>query len=463
MKQVDSSLYYFEDAPIWKAITHMALPMILGMCLNMIYNIVDVFFIGKLGQTSMMSAVTLALPFSTILMALGNLFGTGGSTYISRLMGEKKLEETKRVSSVTFYFSLLSGVLLMLICLPLLHPILQLLGAKGDTVISTRNFILALIIGSPALIANFALGQVIRAEGASTVSMYGMGISVIVNIILDPIFIFVLHMGVAGAATATVFGNLCAVVYYGFFMQKKSSVLTVSPKLFKPNKDMTGQIFKIGISALLLDVFLIISSLLFNNFSAHYGDYAVAGFGISQRVVQLSDFIGMGLFMGVVPLVGYAFTAKNISRMKKIILTTAIYITVLILAISVTLLIFRTQVFEIFSKDPQVIQIGSIILAALLISSLFTSFSGLFIGIFQAIGREKEATILAVSQGLLLIPIMIAGNIVFGLKGVIWSITVSEILTCLIGLGLWIHFQSNDSMKTSQSECLPSYDDAIEN
>lgn len=447
MKQIDSASYYFENSPVWKAIVHMSLPMILGMSLNMIYSITDAFFIGKLNQTPMMSAITLALPFTTILMAVGNLFGTGGGTFISRLLGEKKLEEAKTVSSVTFYFSLIAGLVLILLCIPFLHPILQLLGAKGDAILFTQKYILVFIIGSPIVIANFALEQVVRAESASTISMNGMILSVIANVILDPILIFACHMSIVGAAVATVVGNLCAVFYYIYYLQKKSSVLTASVKAFKPSLDITKEIFKIGVSALLLDVFLIISCLLLNNFSAYYGDYAVAGFGISQRVVQLSDFIGMGLFMGVVPLIAYAYTAKNIERMMKIIRTTAFYIAVLIIAISATLLIFRTQVFQLFSRDIQVINIGTYIFTAMLISSLFTSFSGLFTGIFQGIGREKEATIMSVARGLIIIPIMIFGNIFWGLHGVIWSLTISEILACLIGLVLWIHFKQDSSMK----------------
>lgn len=447
MNQTDSNTYYFEDSPIWKAIAHMSVPMMLGLCLGVIYSIADAYFIGKLDQTPLMSAIALALPFMTIQMAIGNVFGVGGGTYITRLLGEKKHDAAKTVSSVTFYFSLIAGLLFVVICLPILQPILQLLGAQGNTVQPTRNFILPLLIGSPIIIANFALGEIVRAEGASKESMYGMVISVVINIIFDPILIFYYQMGVAGAAVATILGNLCAVLFYVFYIQKKSPFLTLSAKKFKPNMEVTGEIFKIGVTVLIQSSFLIVSSLLLNNFSANYGDYAVASFGISQRLAQIADFIGMGLFMGIIPLVAYAYTARNIKRMKKIIQMTSLYITVLTLTITVVMMIFRIQVFELFSTDPNVIQIGITTLVALLIAALFVSFTGLFIGIFQGVGREKEAAILSMAEGVLLIPIMIAGNISMGLYGVIWSITVAQILTSLIGLGLWIHFKNDFSMK----------------
>lgn len=441
IEQIDHDFYYFEDAPIWKAIVHMSLPMMLGLCLNAIYNIVDAYFIGKLGQTSMLSAIALVLPFTTIQMAIGNLFGTGGSTYISRLLGEKNYEKAKIVSAVTFYLSIIAGIVFLSIGLQIYNPILHLLGAKGDTIKPTGNLILAFLVGSPILIANFTLGQVLRSEGASTQSMYGMGISVVINIVFDPILIFGCGMGVLGAAVSTVLGSLCAVIYYTVYLHMKSSVLTVSMKMFRIDLDMLIEIFKIGVTALIQDVFLIVSALLLNNFSASYGDYAIAAFGIAQRVVQIADFIGMGLFIGVVPLIAYSFTAHHITRMKKIIQVTASYIIVLILLIAVVMMIFRTQVFELFSEDQKVISVGVVILAALLISSLFTSFSGLFIGVFQGVGREKEATIMSMAQGILLIPIMIAGNILIGLNGVIWSVTVAEILASLIGFILWHYFK----------------------
>ncbi|MBX4259532.1 MATE family efflux transporter [Clostridium estertheticum] len=439
--------YYFEQATIPKAITHMAVPMMLGMSVIMIYNVIDAFFIGKLNNTAMMTAVTLALPFTIILSGIGNIFGVGGGTYISRLLGEGKLGEAKKVSSVTFFLSLLAGFIFMLFAIPLIHPIVQILGAKGDTVLFTKDFIMVLIIGGPFVIANFALGQVVRAEGASKVSMNGMFISVIVNIILDPILIFICHLNIVGAAIGTVVANTCALLYYVYYLKNKSSTLTVSIRTFKPTRSMLKDIFKIGISSFLLDAFMIISVLLLNNFSAYYGDYAVAAFGISQRIAQLAQFAAKGLYIGVIPLIAYAYAAKNIKRMKSIIKITAAYIAILTFAFSLIIFIFREPIVHLFSNNTYVINTGIYILIALLISALFASITGLFIGIFQGTGRGKEATIMSVVQGILLIPIMILGKYTFGLDGIIWSMTITEILTCIIGLYLWIRLKRDPSMK----------------
>lgn len=446
------AMYYLEKAPVPKAIAHMAIPMILGMVVNMIYNITDAYFIGRLNNTSMLASITLALPFTTILMALGELFGTGGSTYISRLLGEKKIDYVKKVSSVTLYLSLISGLLFMLLCIPFLSPILKLLGATGETMLHTRSYIIAYTIGSPFVVANFTLAQMVRGEGASTESMIGMIISVVINIILDPVFIFFFHMDVMGASVATVIGNICAVVYYMYYLEKKSPAQSIRLKYFKPNPTILFNIFKIGISALLLSGFLIVSSLMFNNYAVLYGDQVVAAFGVANRVCQISDFIGMGLYMGVVPLIAFSYASNNTERLNRVLKTTAFYLVTIISVIAAILFVFRTQVLELFSSDESVIKIGVIILTALLFSTLFAGISGLLTSMFQAFGKSIQSTIMSVSRGIALIPIIIIGNSLFQLNGVIWSMTASELCACFIGLLLWFGCKK-EIMDVSLEEC----------
>ncbi|MDW2798005.1 MATE family efflux transporter [Clostridium boliviensis] len=439
MENIDQkSLFYLEKAPVTKAIMHMVIPMMLSFIATIIYNITDAFFIGKLNNTAMMAAVTLALPFSSILMALGHLFGVGAGTYVSRLLGEDNSSSAKKVCSINFWSSIITGIIFMAICLPLLSPLLQLLGAKGDTLLYTKNYILMFVIGAPFVIANFSLEETVRAEGASTASMIGMLAGVIVNMVLDPILIFLLHMDIMGAALATVIGNVISVSWFVYYLQKKSTVQSVSIYEFKPSKEIYKNIFKVGISAFLLDGFMVITSLLFNNYSMLYGDSVVAGFGISQRVIQIADFIAMSFSMGAVPLIAYAYSAKNQERLTEIISKTAFYLSGITLGLSVILLTLRVHVIGLFSIDPQVIAIGQTILLAQLCSSIFAGLSALFTGIFQAFGAGVQSTVMSVVRGIIFIPILIIGNLLFAVNGVIWSMTISEGLTCFVGLFLWI-------------------------
>lgn len=436
-----ASLYYLEKAPVSKAIMHMVIPMMLSFIVTIIYNITDAYFIGKLDNTAMMASVTLALAFSCLLMALGHLFGVGAGTYVSRLLGEGNTERAKIVCSINFWSSILTGIIFMGLCLPLLSTLLQLLGAKGDTLLYTRNYILVFVIGAPFVIANLSLEETVRAEGASTASMIGLISGVVVNIILDPIFIFLLHLDIMGAALASVLGNVVSVVWFIYYLQRKSAVQSVSIKDFKPSKEIYEIIIKVGISAFLLDGFMVITTLLFNNYSMLYGNSVVAGLGISQRVIQIIDFVGMGFAMGAVPLIAYSYSAKNQERLRQIIKTTVLYMMGITLGLSVILFGLRSQVIGIFSIDPEVIAIGQTILFAQLCSTIFAGLAALFTGIFQAFGSGVQSTVMSSLRGIVFIPILIFGNLLFAVNGVIWANTISEGLTCLVGLilflGIW--------------------------
>lgn len=448
MENIDQkSLYYLEKAPVPKAIMHMVIPMMLSFIATLIYNITDAFFIGKLDNTAMMAAVTLALPFSTILMALGHLFGVGAGTFVSRLLGEDNIDRVKQVCSVNFWSSILTGIIFMLICLPLISPLLQALGARGDTLMHTKNYIMMFVIGAPLVIANFSLEETVRAEGASTASMIGLLAGVVVNIILDPVFIFLLHMDIMGAALATVIGNVVSVAWFIYYLQKKSTVQSVSIKEFKASKEIYKNIFKVGISAFLLDGFLVITGLLFNNYAVGYGDSVVAGFGISQRVIQIVDFVGMSFSMGAVPLIAYAYSARNQERLMEIIRKVILYMLSITLGLSAVLFVLRSQVIGIFSIDPEVITIGQTILFAQLCSTIFAALSALFTGIFQAFGTGVQATVMSVVRGIVFIPILIFGNLLFAVNGVIWAMTVSEGFTCIVGFILWLGIRRKDFFK----------------
>lgn len=452
MENIDEkSLYYLEKAPVTKAIMHMAIPMILSSITSVVYNIIDAFFIGKLNNTAMMAAVILALPFSSVLMALGQMFGVGSGTYISRLLGEGNTDSTKKVSSINFWSSIIVGIIFTIICLPFLSFILPLLGASGETLQYTRNFVMILVIGAPVIIVNMALEAAVRAEGASNVSMNGTIAGIIINIILNPFFIFILNMNVMGSALASLCGNIVSVLYFIYYLQKKSTVQSLSIKNFKPSKEIYSEIFKVGVSALLLSGFMVIIGVFFNNYSMIYGDDVVAGFGVAQRVIQIVDCIGMGFAMGVVPLIAFAYSSNNQKRLMEIIRKTILYILGLTLAIGAVIFTLRLQIIGIFSIDPKVIAIGQITLIAQLSSTIFAALCEFFTGIFQAQGDGMKSTVMASVRGVIFIPILIVGNLLFAVNGVIWSMTATEGLSCLIGIALWLRIRGKGLLEVSEN------------
>jgi multidrug efflux pump len=432
------SIYYLEKASVTSAIIHMAVPMIMGMILGLVYNLIDAYFIGRLGNTDMMAAITLAFPIEILVMGVGQIYGSGGGTLIPRLLGNNNFEEAKKASSVNFYLALLSGVVLTLALVPGLTPLLSLMGATGDALRYTKDFALILVLGSPLTIINMALSETIRGEGASTASMTGMILSVVVNILLDPLFIFVLKMDVMGAALATVIANGVAVAYFIWYIQTKSKVQSIRIKDFRPNKEILSNIFKIGSAAFLFSALAIISSTMFNAYAMHYGDNVIAAFGIANRVVQICEFLGTGLFTGVVPLIAFAYAAGNQKRLNQVVTTTTLFFIVITLIIGGGFMAFRQQIFSLFSKDPAVLEAGFKILTAMLVSTLFTGFTSIISDMFEAFGAGIQANIMAVVRGLALIPIIYLGNLMLGLNGVIWSLPTAEISACVVGVVIWL-------------------------
>ncbi|MDU3662104.1 MAG: MATE family efflux transporter [Clostridium perfringens] len=438
MENTESNIKYLKDEPIKKAIAHLSIPMMIGMSAGTIYNVINAYFIGLMNDTAMISAITLGLPIFTVLMAFGNMFGVGGGTFITRLVAKNEDEKAKKVAGYTFYVSIISGILLGIIAFLSIGPIVKLLGADANTLSYTTQYSTTLFTGGFSIILNFALEQIVRSEGDSKESMYGMFISVIISTILDVLFILILNMHVYGAALSIILANIASSIYYIWYLETKSENLKGFLHFFKLSlKDQT-EIYKIGVSELIQSAFLIVTTLLLNNFSIQHGEGVVASFGIALRIVQIPEFFTMGIVLGVMPLIAYNFSNKNLSRLKESIKYSTLFIFVISVLFAGIVYIFRNQVMHAFSSDTSVLQIGSYILVAMLISTIFNGLTALFMTIYQASGEGIATGIMAISQGCLYIPVVITLHYFYGLHGLIWSMTITEITTCLIGIVLFI-------------------------
>lgn len=426
------NLYYFEKAPVAKAIAHFAVPMMLGTSMSVIYSILNAFFLGTLHNTAMLTALALTLPLFAIIMALGNLIGMGSGTFISRLLGEKKYDDVKHVSSFAFYSSLVLGLVVMAVSLPLIDLIVHGLGATSESFVFTKDYVIVMLIGLPIVVLFFTLENIVRSEGAAITSMIGMILSVVVNIILDALVIFVFHWGVIGVASATVISNLVASTFYALHIGYKSQFLTVSLKWFKATKDILSNVLKIGVPVFIMSIFLGAMSLIFNYFLVEYGNQAVAAYGISSRLLQFPEFILMGLCEGVVPLIAFSFTANKL-RMKKTIGLTLKSILALAVVFGVIVYLISDHLIGLFTTDPQLIVMGSYILHVTFLSLFITGMTTLFTGIFQATAQGTAAFIMSIAQGITLIPVLFIANEVSGFHGVVWSLVIADAVTFLVG------------------------------
>jgi len=437
-----SNQYYLETAPVKKAIAHLSIPMMIGMSVGTVYNVINAYFIGLLHNTSMLSAITLGLPIFTVLMAAGNVFGAGGGTFVTRLIGGKEAEKGKSIAGYTLYGSIICGIVIALLAFLLIHPLTNLLGADAATLDYTRTYALTLFDGGFVIVLNFALEQLVRSEGASKESMYGIFISTALSLIFDPLFILVLHLHVAGAALAMILANLGSVAYYIYFLETKSEHLKGFVKHFRISLKDQLEVYTIGLSELFQAAFLIVTTLLLNNYAVQYGDHVVAGFGVALRIVQVPEFLAMGLFLGLIPFFAFTFASKDITRFKAGLKHASLYIGGIAAVFVGLVYVFRDPVIRMFSNDNSVIGVGAYIIGAMLISALFNGFTGLFISVFQATGQGMPTMLMSITQGVLYIPLIILLHAFFGLHGVIWSMTVTEVITSVMGLVLFIRFNT---------------------
>ncbi|MCH3973936.1 MULTISPECIES: MATE family efflux transporter [Bifidobacterium] len=444
-------------APIWKALAHLCIPMIAGLLIGVVYNIVNAGFIGSLPEsTPLLAALTFSLPVFSLLMAVGNVFGVGGGTYISRLLGSDQHEEPqpasganaaeqdstgiriRQVGAFTVWGAALGGVVVGILGVIFATPISMAIGASGADLLPTSQYIGAMFAFAPALVCAFAMEQVVRSEGAATASMIGLIASTIANLVFDVLFILILGWGVLGAGIALGLSNVVAVAYYGWWLSRRAAAVSIAPKWFHIDRTMLATVFGVGVSEFLQASFLIVTGLVLNWIAIAYGDALLAAFGVAQRVAQFPEMICMGLFMGAVPLFAFSFGAGNQPRLHTAVRNVAIAIAGVTVVCSGLMFLFRNPLFALFSHDPAVVSDGVLILTAMLISTLFNGFTGLIIAVFQATEQMKAATVMSVLQGVLFIPVVLIGNAVFGMNGVIWAMTATEIMTFIVGIVLYL-------------------------
>lgn len=448
----ESNIYYLKESPIRKAIAHLSIPMMVGISATTIYNLINASFIGLIHDTNMMSAITLAMPITIILMAVGNMFGVGGGSFITRLLGSGDTQKGKKVAGYSFYSSIILGIIIGIVAIIFMNPFVHLLGADSQTILYTKQYATILFAGGAAFILNFALEQLVRSEGASKESMYGMFISVAVSIVLDALLILVFNLHVIGAGISIVIANLASTTYYVWFLESKSESLKGFLKHFKLSLKDQLEVYKIGVSELFKSAFMIVTTLLLNNFSVQYGDNVVASFGIAVRITQLPEFLTMGLFLGAMPLFAYSFSAHNTKRLKESLKEVSLWIGGISIFFALIVYLFRVPVLGLFTNDPRVIQVGLTILAAQLVSSVFNGFSGLFTGIFQASGYGFQTGVMSTIQGTFFIPVVLLLHHFYGLDGLIWSMTITEGIAFVAGVIMLIPYLK----KLSKNE-LPAF------
>lgn len=428
----------FEKAPVHKAYFKFALPVVFSMVISLVYNMVDTYFIAQTGNTNLVAGVSLGAPIFTLMIAFGDIFGLGGSSIISRLFGQKQDEDGKRISVFCFYAALLCGVAVTIIMLVLRQPILHLLGAKEDTLPYASQYYTFITLGAPFIILSFTPSNLLRTEGFATASMVGTVLGAVVNMILDPIFISLLGLGAAGAAIATVIGNICADLYFVWFLLKKSKRLSINPKGFYIKAAEIGQIFAIGVPASVTNLMQSIGIALTNRYLLMYGTEKVAAMGIVMKVNMIAVLILVGFAFGAQPLVGYNYGAKNKERLKEILRFCYGFECLAAVILSGMLVFAAPTMIGLFMKDSAIISAGVPMLRWQLAGMVFTAIVLVTTCTFQSTGKAMGAFWLSVSrQGIIFVVVIAAASKIFGYNGILMAQAVSDCLTAILAVALF--------------------------
>lgn len=418
----------FEKVPISKAYFKLALPVVLSMVISLVYNMVDTFFVAQTQNTNLVAGVSLCAPIFTLMIALGDIFGIGGSSVISRLFGQKQDEEGKNVSGFCFYGAIVCGILVSLIMMIARKPILTILGTNQATLPYANQYYTYMALGATLIIVSLTPSNLMRTEGLATESMIGTITGSIINMILDPIFILYLNMEAGGAAITTIIGYFASDLVFIYLTLKKSKKLSISLKHTHITKNEVISIFTIGIPASITNLMSSFAMAMTNNYLVTYGNDKVAAMGIVLKINMIVLLVMIGFAFGAQPLLGYNYGAHNTKRLKEI---TFAVITSIILAL------FTASFIKIFMNDPSIIQAGTLMLRFLLLSSPCVGIILVFTTLFQSEGKALPALLLSIGrQGIVFAIFLLLSNI-FGYYGIISSQMIADIITAIIALILY--------------------------
>lgn len=445
----------FRDKPVWKAIFSLAVPAVLTILIMVIYNMADMFFIAMLGDDTQVAAIAVVGPVFSLAAAVGTMLGAGGCAVIANFLGAGKRDDAKAVSSLCVWAAIVFSVVFSVVMLTATNPILRILGATEDMLPFAGAYMRVLAIGSSVMLFSVTMGSVVRAEGLILSGMLCNIAGTLTNIILDPVMILVLHMGVTGAALATVIGNLVASVLMIFFTRKKSNVLTFSPKpgLRKPGLLLHTAAVGLpnGISSLLSGF----ASTFSNRILSTYGSGVIAAMAASGKATMVISMVQMGICMGVSPLLAYNYGAKNLPRLKEILVKTGILTTCFGLTAALGCFIGRDALLGLFLKDAANTEIARQMMFWQLIASPLLGFYYLSSNFLQAAGNALLATVISIlRQGALLIPCLYGMHALLGLTGVAAAHTVSDVIAVIAALlCLMLQYRTISDRKSLKTSC----------
>lgn len=440
----DDKTELFSSAPVSKAVLALAVPTVISQLITVVYNAADTFFVGQLNDPNQVAAATVSMPVFMFLTAFANLFGIGGAGMISRCLGRGSREKARRCASFCIWamaaVAFVYGVLLFLTR----GAVLPVLGASSETYAYTESYIFwTVTVGAVPTVLNSGLANLIRAEGYSKEASFGVAFGGILNIGLDPLFIFVFGMDITGAAIATMLSNTAAMLYFFAFLYKirRRTVITPNPACFSAGEGIPAEVLSGGAPSFIMTFMSTVSNTVLNSLIASCSTQAVAGMGIAKKIDLVAFAVAQGMTQGVLPLVAYNYASGNTVRMNSVIKTALAYSLGIACTGAALLFVCARGITGCFINDTETVAYGGKFLRIICLACPTTALNFMIITVFQATKQRVQPLILSLlRKGTLDVPLMFWFNRLVGIEGIPWATPAADAAALLIALCMFVPY-----------------------
>lgn len=446
-----TNIELLERSPVPQAILKLSIPTVLSNIVSLLYNLTDTYFIGLLDDPVQLGAISLAFPVFMLIQAIGNVFGNGAPSYISRCLGAKRYDEVKRTSAVSVYVSSAATIVIGIAIFAFMDPILHLLGTSEANIGPTRSYLQVIVAFAVVIILQVILSSMLRAVGKVKEAVIGIIIGTVLNIILDPVFILVFHQGVAGAAIATIIGNFVGVVYYIAVYIKGDIPLSIQLKDCRPSVRIFSEVLKIGLPNSVSVIIMSCSNIILNNLASDFGDHVVSAYGVSGKLIQMVFMIVVGYVTGYMPFAGYNYGAGNFKRMLSALKFTMLSGTGICLVLLVPFVWLSLNFVGAFTTDAQIIDVGVRFLRAQAWAVPIMAVQSTMMVTFQATGQAIRAMTVNMGRQLLYnIPFLFLFSRLWGLNGLLHAQMAADYCTVITAVLIGIPLLRSLHQKSKQ-------------
>ena len=433
-QSVEEKRIYMTEQPVEKLVCRLAVPTIMSMLVTSFYNMADTFFVGKL-NTQSTAAVGVVFSLMAILQAVGFFFGHGSGNYISRQLGAGNTEEAEKMSAVGFFSSFCAGIVIMAVCLLFIRPLAYALGSTPTILPYTVSYLRIILFGAPAMTASLVLNNQMRFQGSAFYAMIGIVSGAVINIALDPFLIFTCGMGVAGAALATTISQYLSFCFL-LVMVRKGGNIQIRFRNFKPSLHFYQEIIRGGSPSLFRQGLASVATICLNHAAGVYGDAAIAGMSIVNRIMMFANSALIGFGQGFQPVCGFNYGAGKYKRVLNAFWFCVRMSLVVLLGLAVLVYVFAPELVTVFRKDdPEVIAVGTAALRYTVIAFPLSSWMVMCNMMLQSIGKGLKASIVASArQGIFFLPLIAILPHFLGLTGVEICQAVSDVCALSVSI-----------------------------